>query len=176
MRTVVIYESMYGNTHLIARAVGTGLSSRGPVTVVPVGEAKPELLADADLLVVGGPTHIHGMSRPTSRKSAADAAHKPDSPLVLEPDAEGEGLREFFASLESVHAKAAAFDTRLDGPAAFTGRASKGISRSLAHHGLELIIEPESFLVGKASHLEAGEEARAQQWGERLGAVAAGSS
>ena len=74
MRAVVVYESMYGNTHHVAEAIGTGLSEGYDVAVVPVSEADPAVLNGADLVVVGGPTHLHGMSRPSSRKGAATAA------------------------------------------------------------------------------------------------------
>ena len=48
MRAVVIYESMYGNTHAIADAIGRGLAPGNEVTVVPVAEAAPELLGEAE--------------------------------------------------------------------------------------------------------------------------------
>ena len=35
MRAVVVYESMYGNTHLIADAIGAGLEAAFDVRVVP---------------------------------------------------------------------------------------------------------------------------------------------
>jgi flavodoxin len=63
MRAVVVYESMYGNTHLVADAIGAGLSTAFDVTVVPVSQASRAVMADAGLVVVGGPTHAHGMSR-----------------------------------------------------------------------------------------------------------------
>ena len=69
MKAVVIYESMYGNTHLIANAIAEGLRNHGQVTVVPVDEADAALVETADLLVVGGPTHAHGMSRANTRKA-----------------------------------------------------------------------------------------------------------
>jgi hypothetical protein len=56
----------------------------------------------------------------------------------------------------------------MSGPAAFTGRASKGIAKLLVRHGLSLIAPAESFLVGKDNELLPGEEYRAQQWGKRL--------
>ena len=65
---------------------------------------------------------------------------------------------------------AAAFDTRLVGPAAFTGRASKGLARLLERHGLTLITEPKSFLVTSDNTLRPGEEDRAREWGEALAA------
>lgn len=171
MKAVVIYESMYGNTHLVADAIGEGLSETVEVVVIPVGEAEPALLDEADLIVVGGPTHAHGVSRPSTRKAAVDAAQKAGSDLVLEPDAAGTGLRDWFATLNWTSGRAAAFDTRIDAPAALTGRASKGITRMLRHHGLTVVAEPESFLVTKASHLEPDEAKRARDWGVQLGVV-----
>ena len=57
MRTVIVYESMFGTTHAIADAVGKGLEPMLEVVVAPLGEAGRERLGDADLLVVCGPTH-----------------------------------------------------------------------------------------------------------------------
>jgi flavodoxin len=68
MRAVVVYESMYGNTHLVADAIGAGLSTALNVSVVPVSQASQAVLADASLVVVGGPTHVHGMSRAAPRR------------------------------------------------------------------------------------------------------------
>ena len=63
---------------------------------MPVHEADPALLEGIDLVVIGGPTHAHGMSRPTTREGAVTAAEKPGSDLVLDPNAEGPGFREWF--------------------------------------------------------------------------------
>jgi hypothetical protein len=178
MRAVIVYESMFGNTHAIADAVGEGLEPMLEVVVAPLAEAGRERLGDADLLVVGGPTHFHGMSRSRSRKWAAGIAQKPGNDLVLDRDAEGPGVRDWLASLGHGHAKVAAFDTRFNGLAGFTGRASKAISRTLRKHGFEVVVKPESFLVDSKHHLEPGEEARAQEWGKRLAAsvVSSGAS
>ena len=170
MRAVIVYESMFGNTHAIADAVGKGLEPMLEVVVVPLAEAGRERLGDADLLVVGGPTHFHGMSRPRSRKWAAGIARKPSNDLVLERDAQGPGVRDWLMSLGHGHTKVAAFDTRFNGLAGLTGRASKAISRKLRKHGFEVVAKPESFLVDSKHHLEPGEEARAQEWGKGLAA------
>jgi len=169
MKAVVIYESMYGNTHQIASAIGEGFRRHGDAVVVPVGEATPDLVESADVAIVGGPTHAHAMSHVSTRKGAVDAAAKPGSELVLDPDADDVGLREWFASIGHAFTYAAAFDTRFDLPAAVTGRASKGIERRLRHHGATMIAEPESFFVTKANHLEPDEETRAREWGAQLG-------
>jgi hypothetical protein len=176
MRAVIVYESMYGNTHHVADAIGDGLRASLDVRVVPVAEAGPADVDGADLVVVGGPTHAHGMSRPATRKAAVEAADKPASPLTVEPDAPGPGLREWFGALGRCPAQAAAFDTRVHMPAAITGRAAKGVARELRAHGFQLIAEPESFLVTKQDRLEPQETERARAWGAELAARLAGQA
>lgn len=172
MKAVVIYESMYGNTHLIADAIAQGLSTYGEVVVMPAAKADKSLVADADLVVVGGPTHIHGMTRPSTRRSAIAAAEKPRSELHLDPDAAGTGLDEWFDTIGDLSGYAAAFDTRAAGPEMLTGRASKRIARLLRHHGLTMLVEPESFLVTKDNHLDPAETRHARSWGLELGIFA----
>lgn len=170
MRATVIYESMYGNTHTIADAIGRGLATGNEVTVVPVAEATPELLGEADLVVAGGPTHVHGMSRARSRQAAVEAAHKDGSGLTLEPHAQGPGLRDLFGTMGRIRGCSVAFDTRMAGPAALTGRASKAIAKLLDRHGLTGIAPAQSFLVTKDNRLQPGEEDRAERWGRELAA------
>jgi len=174
MRAVVVYESMFGNTHAIADAIGKGLGQGlervEDVVVVPVAEAGRDRLGNADLLVVGGPTHFHGMSRTRTRKWAVSTAQKPNNDLVLDRHAQGPGVRSWLTSLGHGHTKVAAFDTRFKGPAVLRGRASKVISRKLQMHGFAVVAKPESFFVTLQNHLEPGEEARAQEWGRRLAA------
>jgi hypothetical protein len=175
MKALVVYESMYGNTHLVADAIAAGWrDADGDAEVVPVSAATPEALEGVEVLVVGGPTHVHGMSRPTSRKAAVEAAQQPDAGLELEPDAAGPGLRDWFDAAGALPATTAAFDTRIDAPPALTGRASKGIARRLRKHGCTLLVEPESFLVTKENELLADEEEHAREWGARLAAAFVG--
>jgi hypothetical protein len=175
VRAVVVYESMYGNTHQVADAIGAGLGTAFDVRVVPVSLAGPEVLADADLVIVGGPTHAHGMSRAATRKAAVEAANKPVSGLKVEPGALGPGLREWLGALDRYLVKAAAFDTRMHGPAALTGRASKGADRLLRAHGFDVVAEPESFLVTRQDRLDSQETSRARGWAARLAASIAPS-
>ena len=123
-------------------------------------------------MVVGGPTHMHGMSSATTRRMAAEAAAKQASGLSLDPDAAGPGLHDLLKTIGDRHALAAAFDTRVNGVPAFTGRASRGIGRLLKRHGYRLIAAPESFLVGAQSALLDGEASRARRWGAALGVIA----
>ncbi len=169
MHALVVYESMYGNTHAVAEAIAGGLRPLGEVRVVPVHAATRDVVAWADLVVVGGPTHVHGLTRSSTRKSAIEATTKPGSELSLDPDAEGPGVRDWLGSLAKVdHKRGAAFDTRIDGPALLTGRASGGIASGLRRRGFTLVAKPESYLVDKQSKLVAGEVERAAQWGARL--------
>jgi flavodoxin len=169
MRALVIYESMYGNTHRIAEAVTEGLIEEGiDAVTIPIDEATGERVTSTDLVVVGGPTHAHGMSRSNTRRAAAEDAAEPGSDLHLEPHAEEAGLREWFDALPPSSGPAAAFDTRFSMPAVLTGRASKGISKHLRRLGRTEVTEPTSFLVRKGNTLVDGEEHRAREWGRAL--------
>ena len=168
MKTLIVYESMYGNTHAIATAIaeGCGLAD---IQVVPTAEASAELVDWADLVIVGGPTHVHGMSSSSTRKGARTEAAKPEKGLDLDPDSEGPGLRDWFNGLpEDAGKSSAAFDTRLDGSTLLTGRASRGITHRLRKHGFNVVVDPESFLVDKHNTLLPGETDRAKSWGEQL--------
>jgi len=147
MRALVVYESLYGNTHVVAGNIADGLRSDFEVTLVPVAEASWDLIADADLLVAGAPTHMHGMSSRSTRRMAAEAADKDGSGLRIEPDAGGPGMRDWLGDLGHRDGLAATFDTR------------------------QLVAAPESFLVGSQNTLLDGETARARRWGMMLGAV-----
>jgi flavodoxin len=73
MEIAVAFESMYGATHEVADAIAAGVAEANPgatVTCARVGDADPDRAASADLLIVGGPTHMHGMSSGMSRKLA----------------------------------------------------------------------------------------------------------
>ena len=172
MRALVVYESMYGNTRVVAGNIADGLRAGHDVIGVPVAEATGELLAWADLVIVGGPTHMHRLSTAASRRMAAQAAADQASGLKLDPDAVGLGLRDWFDTIPAGHVLAAAFDTRINGRSAFTGRASRSIRRLLKQHGYHVIAAPESFLVTSRSALLGGEAARACRWGAALGVIA----
>ena len=170
MRALVVYESMFGNTHAVAQHIAEGIEALVEAKVVAVDDATPELLAAVDLVVVGGPTHVHGISSERSRSGAVDMAAKDDD-LELDPHAYGEGLRDWFDDLADdvgVGRRAAAFDTRVHASTLLTGQASKGIAKRLRTHGFDLMADGESFFVDKSNHLEPGEIDRATAWGHRL--------
>ena len=166
MHTLVVYESMFGNTQQIAHAIASGLSEHVQTEVVPVHLAPADVSGAYDLVVVGGPTHAFSMSRASTRQGA----HSQGAPLVDVTG--GEGIREWLDGLPG-HVSpglAVAFDTRVAKVRRLPGSAAKKADRVLRQHGLTHITEPESFYVeDTAGPLVEGELARAEAWGRQLG-------
>lgn len=165
-RIVVVYESMFGNTRLVAEAIAEGIRATLPVTLVPIAQAGG-IPDDIDVLIVGGPTHVHGMSRPESRAEAKTWAAS-EKPLDLDEAWHETGVREWLAGGPPRPHLFAAFDTRVDMPRLFTGSAAAVIDRKLAKVGGSRLSPPMSFLVDKDSRLEDGEIERARAWGAAL--------
>lgn len=171
-RALVIYESMYGNTEQIAKAIGEGLADSRTVEVLEVGTAPSGLLHDVGLIVVGGPTHAFGMSRPGTREAAA---REVKSPMV----SSGIGVREWLEQLQlpADVPVGAAFDTHVDHPKLLrhVGSAAAGIAKRLAKLGVANVAEPEHFWVaGTLGPLRDGELDRARRFGQGI-AEAAGT-
>ena len=169
MRALVVFESMFGNTQEIAKAIADGLSPTMSVDLAEVGTAPAVIGEDVDLLVVGGPTHAHGMSKPESR---ADSARRAGDRLV----SRGTGIREWLEAVRGGSPKvaAAAFDTRIKGPEMLWGSAAKAAHKRLRGLGFRVVVPPQSFLVSGPTgplfdRLVEGEAERARQWGEKLG-------
>lgn len=167
VNALVVYESLYGNTRKVADAIAEGLGDSAQVEVVAAGDASASALAAADMLIVGGPTHIHGLTSTLSRRGAHDDAVKKHLP---EPDVTGPPLREWLDGIERPleHREAAAFDTRIGKPKLLTGSAASGIARRLRRHGYDVVAE-ESFIVDDtAGPLHEGELERARAFGRTL--------
>jgi len=161
MRSLVVYESWFGNTQHVAERIALALQEEGQVELRTVDDPVPPL-EDVDLLVVGAPTHVHGLSGKRSREAA------------LEQGGTGEigiGVRGFIAGLPNGARgpRVAVFDTRANKPVLLVGSAARGIARRLREHGYRLAVEPESFFVeGTPGPLEKGELERAGEWGKKL--------
>jgi len=168
MQAVVVYESMFGNTRRVADAIAEGLSELGTVTVVPVGKANVETIIAADLVVVGGPTHAHGMSRPTTREDASRMASEAESELTLEPDATAMGVREWIEALGPLPRLYAAFDTRADAFKWLTGSAARQISRAM-RSGRRREVAPAATFLAPDNDTDLSEIDRAREWGRAVG-------
>jgi Flavodoxin len=167
-RVVVVYESMFGNTEAIARAIGDGVTGQGAtVTVCDVASA-PNQFDDVDVLIVGGPTHAFGISRPGTRQAARGQGA---------PGSADHGVREWLDRLPrpSRPLIAACFDTRIRKPFLF-GSAAREMRRRLRRLGFE-VVKPMSFAVADTpGPLAEGELERARRWGASLVPVLAQTS
>jgi flavodoxin len=64
-RGIVIYDSSFGNTEKIARALAFGLEENGAeIDCFKVDQVDVEKLAVYDFIAIGGPTHIISASKP----------------------------------------------------------------------------------------------------------------
>jgi flavodoxin len=156
MKSLVIYDSLYGNTEKIAQLMGEPLGILGEVAIKRVGDVKMEDLYGLDLLIIGSPT----------QQFRATAAMKD---FLKRIPANG---------LKSV--KVAAFDTRLtqrniDGTPVLPffvkifGYAADPIANGLKKKGGMLVVPPEGFYVeGMEGPLQAGELERAADWVRKL--------
>ena len=157
MKALVIYDSYFGNTEQIARAIGDTLGSSAEVEVLKVGEVKPEQLTGLELLIVGSPTRAF---RPT--------------PAIT-------NLLKGIPTNGLSGVKVAAFDTRFSadmGPAVLRflaglfGYAAKPIANRLQTKGGKLAVPPEGFLVmGAEGPLKEGELERAADWARQVTAT-----
>lgn len=167
LRALVVYESMFGNTEAVARAVAQGLAFDGvTVTVREVNEAPLATPVDVDLVVVGGPTHVFSLSRPRTR---ADAVRQgaPASRAVL-------GLREWLDAFPVTDGIGlAAFDTRMSKVRRIPKAAGPRAARIARKRGFVLLSKPVGFLVDDIKGpLGPDELERAVQWGRFLAGVA----
>ena len=168
MRTLIVYESYFGCTQEIAKALADEFRRAGATTLTPVETARHHPVGAYDLVVVGGPTQARGLSRTGTRRAVLSRAAMRHRKTRVDPRI-SIGLREWLDGLGLCEGTAAAaFDTRLNAPALLTGRASRQLATELHHHGLRLISDPVSFLVGPNDTLLPGEVLRATAWARDL--------
>jgi flavodoxin I len=146
MKALIVYDSVYGNTEKIARAIAEAITPSGEFKVLGVGEANPSELASTDLLIVGSPTHA---GRPTP--AVQDLLNKVPK-----------------LSLQGINV--AAFDTRITTKLVRVfGYAAGRIAGNLKRKGGTLIASPEGFFVtGNKGPLKEGELERAAGWAEGI--------
>jgi hypothetical protein len=164
MKAMVVYESMFGNTEEVARAVAAGLSGHVSTYVVRAGDELSDLAQEIDLVVLGGPTHAFSMSRPKTRE---DAVRQGAAPALAR-----RGIREFLGGsrAETWRGPVATFDTRVAKVRHMPGSAARKAAAVARRQGHRLVAEPVSFYVADThGPLLSGELQRAREWGDRLG-------
>jgi flavodoxin len=156
MKIIVLYDSLYGNTEVIAHLIGSVLKKHGEVEVMRAGTLFVDQIPGIELLVVGSPTQ---QFRPTI------------------------GMRDFLNKIPKKGLQGisvAAFDTRLtvqeiekSPPLPFFvrifGYAAERIAKKLVNKGGKLVLPGEGFYVeGMKGPLVKGEVERAEKWAEQL--------
>ena len=144
MKTLIVFDSVYGNTEKVARAIGSAIS--GDVKVLRVNEMQGLDLVSNDLLVVGSPNHG---GRPSP------------------------GIQDYIQKLPETALKGkmvVAFDTRYSSRLVrIFGYAAERIADSLKNGGGSLALPPEGFYVkGKEGPLKEGELERVISWAKKL--------
>lgn len=156
MQIVVIYDSKFGNTEKIAKAIGRGAGTLGGVRIMSTAEAVSDvqsLAQQPDLLLLGGPTQKRGASP---------------------------ALRAFVDRLPARFmggVRAASFDTRYRGATWIMGSAAAEVAKAIRKAGGEMVSPPESFFIVRRGpmerqQLEPGEVERAERWARALATAA----
>jgi len=164
MNAVVVYESLWGNTAAVARAIAEGL---GPgVRALSTAEATPTVLEGVELIVAGAP--VLGFRLPTERMrqgALVNPGGRPPRPADLSHPS----MRSWLATLPHGNGRSAAFDTQARGP---FGKSAPTIAQELEQAGYARLAEPVGFVVtGKFGPLREGELERARRWGSELAAL-----
>lgn len=146
MKALIIYDSVYGNTEKVAKAIAEAITPSNEVKVLRAADAKSSELGPIDLLIVGSPTHG---GRPVP------------------------GLQDFLSKLPDASikgVKVAAFDTRTTSKVSkIFGYASGRIGHRLETKGAVLAVPPEGFFVtGSKGPLKEGELERAAAWAKKI--------
>jgi flavodoxin len=145
VQTLIIYDSQFGNTEKIARAIGEAIGEG--VKVVHASQADPDEMTTADLQIIGAPTQ-GGRATPPVRD--------------LLKAIKRQGLKD---------KRAAAFDTRISAKwVGLFGYAAGRIGKELLGKGATLVVPPEPFFVtsDKVPQLPEGELERAAAWAREV--------
>ncbi|MFL5727309.1 MAG: flavodoxin [Chloroflexota bacterium] len=160
MDAVIVYESLWGNTAAVARAVAEGF---GPgARALTTDEATPAVIHGADVVVVGAPVIAFGLASDKTREGIGHGDEDAGNP----PDVAHPSLKSWLDSLPAGRGSAAAFETRLWwSPRGATGVIERGLRKA----GYEIVGKAEKFVVdGKYGPLREGELDRARGWGRSL--------
>ena len=158
MKVLIIYDSFFGNTEQIARAIGNALGSQKDVGTLRVSNAKQEQLTGLELLIVGSPTRAF---RPAEAIKNFLKRISPDGLKGVKVAAfdTGIGMSDMKSSALRILVKIA-------------GYAAKPIADRLKKKGGDLVMPPEGFWVkGTEGPLKEGELERAAGWAKRINKV-----
>jgi hypothetical protein len=158
VKSIVVYQSIWGNTAAVARAIAEGIG--GGTKAVSTAEAKGVLLQGVDLLVVGSP--LLGFRVPNEMMIQGIR----NQPQKVPPDLSQPPMRTWLDALPGGTGRSAGFETRIWWS---PGSAAGGILKALAAAGYEPLAKPQKFVVqGAQGPLKPGELEKAKLWGAEL--------
>jgi hypothetical protein len=160
MKAIVVYESLWGNTAAIARAIAEGI---GPeARALSTAEATGAAIADADLIVAGAPLIAFRLPTEQMRENLRNNPGKAPVP----PDLTHPSMRSWLDGLPKGRGRSAAFETRFP---LSPGGATDAIARGLANAGYPTVAKAQRFIIkGMYGPLRDGELERARLWGVEL--------
>jgi hypothetical protein len=164
LKVVVVYESLWGNTAAIARAIAEGI---GPeARCLSTGEATPAAISGADLVVAGAP--VLGFRLPT--EEMRQSVRSNPGFRAPAPDLSNPSMRSWLEALPAAAGPGkplgAAFETGLRWS---PGGATSAILQGLEHAGFAPVGKGKRFIVkGRYGPLRDGEVDRARAWGAEL--------
>jgi hypothetical protein len=160
MKAIVVYESFWGNTAAIARAIADGI---GPeARALTTSQASGEAVAGADLIVAGAPLIGFRLPTDSARKSIGQEPKHAQRP----PDVSQPSLRSWLAALPKGTGQCAAFETRIKWS---PGGATGAIAKRLQGAGYRRIAKDQRFIVkGTYGPLRDGGLEWAKAWGTEL--------
>jgi len=160
MKAIVVYESLWGNTAAIARAIAEGIGA--DAQALSTAEATATAIADADLIVAGAPVLAFSLPTDMMRENLRANPGKAPTP----PDLSHPSMRSWLKALPEGHGGSAAFETRIWwSPAGSVGAITRGLRRK----GYGPVSKARRFVVtGAYGPLREGELERARLWGAEL--------
>lgn len=167
MKVIVLFESMFGNTKVVAQDVRDGLADAGAdVALVGVADAAVTELAECDLLVLAAPTHALSLSRPETRADAVSRG--------ADPGCASTGIREWLGTLDqklpasATRPPVAVLDTRVHKARNWPGSAAKRAARTVRKEGFTVVEQMSFYVDDITGPVTSGEHQRARQWGRHL--------
>jgi flavodoxin len=155
MNILIVYDSFFGNTEEIAKAIKNALATDQIVKLLKASDAAPNKSEDFDLLIVGSPTRGF---RPTEAINSVVGSLENES--IQNRDVAAFDTRILLSDIDS---KFLRFIVKTGGYAAAT------IAKKLKRKGGNLLLPPQGFYVnGEKGPLKEGEAERAANWARKL--------
>jgi hypothetical protein len=160
MKAIVVYESFWGNTAAVARAIAEGIG--GETQALSTSEATGATLSGVDLIVAGCPIITFRLPNDEILKDLKANQSGGANP----PDLSQPSMRTWLNALPKGNGRAAGFETRVWWS---LGSSAGAILKELEKAGYRPLDKPQRFIVkGAVGPLKEGELEKARQWGAQL--------